>query len=77
MCWESMRLGNKKKMDALDKTGKQDFSLLDFPRIGFSFTLVNTRSHRSNDPRIGIEYDSGRLRAEAVRKDGLGREDRL
>lgn len=67
----------KKTTDVLDKTGKQDFFLPDFPHIGFSFTLVNTKSHRSNDPRIGIEYDSGRLRAEAVRKDGLGCEDRL
>lgn len=69
--------GNKRIMHVLDKTGKQDFSLLDFPHIGFSFTSVNTRSDRSNDPRIGIEYDSGSLRAEAVRKDGLGCEDRL
>lgn len=38
---------------------------------------MNTRSDGSDHPRIGIEYDSGGLRAEVAREDGLRCEDGL
>lgn len=66
-----------RKWDILDKTGKQDFPLFNLPCIGFFIEFVNTRSDGSDRPRIGIEYDRGRLRAEVAREDGLRCEDGL
>lgn len=70
-------VGKGQKWDVLDKTGKQDFPLFNLPCIGFFIEFVNTRSDGSDRPRIGIEYDRGRLRAEVAREDGLRCEDGL